>query len=403
MKNSAKRSPFDDFAALSDPYDIYRELRENAPVYWDGPEDWWLLTRYDDVASALRDARFSAEVGTPSVDRLPVRVRPEFDRLKTILSTLPLFSEAPVHTRVRSELQRAFTPRSVERLADTLHGRAKLLADRMATADAVDALDDVAVPMADLAFTEIMGVAQADLPALREINDGVIGALGGGAGVEQVRVAQDAVRDLTTFLRRYRAGDGPGGGVMEILDTALDQGRISEDEAVAALVQLVTGSLDPTPQTLATAVLLLMRHPDQRARLRDDPTLVAGAVEEALRLEPPFTLIHRVALADVRYGDQVVAAGEHVALLLGAANRDPERFPEPDRFLPERSPNKHLSFGVGHHFCLGGGLVRLVGRTTVAALLPILDGWRLADEPTYLPLMGIRKLRSGLPLVRARG
>ena len=152
-----------------------------------------------------------------------------------------------------------------------------------------------------------------------------------------------------------------------------------------ALAQLVTGSLDPTPQVIASAVLLLAQHPDQLRRALAEPALVAGVVEEALRLAPPFMLIHRVVTDTHSRGAADLALGDHVALLIGAANRDPERFPDPDRFDPDREGNRHLSFGVGHHFCSGAGTVRLLARAAVAELLPLLSRSTLARDPEYAP------------------
>jgi cytochrome P450 len=394
VDESVKSSPFDDPAALSDPYPLYRRLQENTPVYWDAPEDWWLLTRHEDVTLALRDQRFSAEVGTPSVDLLPAEERAGFTRLKVILGQLLLFIEAPVHTRIRQELQKAFAPRTVNRIADVLRGRARELAEECAGRSRVDMLHDFAEPLANAAFTEIMGVRPDELQLLQDISNGLIGALGGHASADRARRAQRSVDALTDVLRDHMAAEPTG--VVAILADATAAGRLSEDEAVAAFAQLLTGSLDPTPQTIAAAVLLLMRNPDQRERATADPGLVAGAVEEALRLEPPFLLIHRVATQDATYGGRTIRSGDHVALMLGAANRDPEVFAEPDRFLVDRTPNRHLSFGVGHHFCLGGGVVRLLTEAAIEAWLPRLPAMALADEPLeYLPLMGIRKLTAG--------
>jgi cytochrome P450 len=401
VDNSPEISPFSDPGALIDPYPVIRKLREDEPVFWDGPEDWWLLTRYKDVTAALHDKRFSAEVGTPSVDLLPAAERSEFTRLKEVLSRMPLFIEAPRHTRIRDELRPAFTTRKMQQMADGLRRKAALLAAECGAKSRIDTLDDFAEPLANTAFAEIMGLGQDELPLLRRISADLIGAFGGHADLGQVRKAQQGVDELTAVLRRH-AGDPEASGVMRTLADAMSAGRLTEVEAVAGFAQLLTGSLDPTPQTLAAAVLLLMHNPQQRRRLEADPGLVSGAVEEALRLEPPFPLIHRVMTHDVRYGDRTLAAGDHVALLLGGANRDPAVFDDPDRFLVERTPNSHLSFGVGHHFCLGGGLVRLMTHAGIEALLPLLGETRLAEEaPEYLPLLGIRKLKAGPCLVPA--
>jgi pimeloyl-[acyl-carrier protein] synthase len=401
VENSPPNSPFSDPGALVDPYPVIQKLREDEPVYWDGPEDWWLLTRHQDVTAALQDERFSAEVGTPSVDLLPVGERSEFARLKGVLSRMPLFTEPPYHTRIRDELRPAFTTRKMQGMAEGLRRKAALLAAECDAAPRFDALYDFAEPLATAAFAEIMGLGEDELPQLRRISADLIGAFGGNVDIGRVRQAQQGVDELTDVLRRL-AGDPGATGVMSTLADAMAAGRLTEVEAVAGFAQLLTGSLDPTPQTLAAAVLLMMHNPEQRRKLEADPKLVSGAVEEALRLEPPFPLIHRIITRDVHFGERTLAAGDHVALLLGGANRDPGVFADPDRFFVDRSPNRHLSFGVGHHFCLGGGLVRLMTHAGIEALLPLLGRSRLAGEtPEYLPLMGIRKLKTGPCLVPA--
>lgn len=390
MQESVFRSP----RVIADPFPVYRQLRESAPVYWDEPEQWWLFTRHNDVTAALLDGRLSAQVGTPSVDELPVSEQQRYARLREVLGKLLMFTDPPAHTRLRRVLQGAFTTRNVADMADSIGRVAGQLRDSCVTSRRIDLLRDFAEPLSGQAFAMITGAEVTELRLLQELSHDIIGALGGAHDSGRTARAQQAVVKLQDLLAAD-AARAPRDGLLSALSIAMTTDQMTEDEAIAALVQILTGGLDPTPQAVAASVVLLLRHHEQRKQLIADPGLVRGAVEEVLRYEPPFLLVHQVAIAECDYGGQTIRQGDHVALMLGAANRDPAVFEDAEEFRIDRSPNRHVSFGLGAHLCLGAGVVRLTMQIALHALLPVLGEIRLEpDDVRYRPLMGMRSLES---------
>jgi cytochrome P450 len=356
----------------ADPYPAYRRLQRETPVYRSRIVGGWILSRHRDIAAVLQDPRFSVErVRSKLFQRLqPFRgLRPEF--AEAITRNL-LMLDPPDHTRLRRLVGRAFTPRIVSGLRPRIEALVAELFDATAGRPVVDFVADIAYPLPVIVVCELLGVPPEDRDRLKHWSDELatlLDPLQGEGGVERLERTYGEVatyfRAIFADRRRFPRADLISGLV------AVDEGgdRLSEAELLSLTVLILAAGHETTTNLLGNAVQALLRFPDQRRRLQDDPGLIEPAVEEFLRYESPVQLTDRVALEDCELGGQRVRAGELVALLLAAANRDPEVFADPDRLDIGRTPNPHLAFSQGVHFCLGAALARLEAQVTIAALI----------------------------------
>jgi cytochrome P450 len=377
---------------VADPYPIFARLRERTPVLRHEPTGLWLTFRYEHAKAILRDRRF----GRLWTDRQPVA---RWEAFNLLHRNQMMENEPPDHTRLRSLVAKAFARGHVERLRPRIAEVCAALLDRVASAGEMDLLADYAEPLPVAVIAELLGVPESDRSLLRPWSNAIVkmyeygptGALEERA-LAASREFADYMRGLVRERRRRPAED-----LVSHLAAVEDGGRrLSEDEAVASAILLLNAGHEASVNVLGNGITALLRHPGQVARLRASPELVGPAIEEMIRYDSPLQLFERTAREDVLVGDQLVRAGEKAAALLGAANRDPAAFADPDRFDVGRSPNPHLGFGAGLHFCLGAPLARVELQTALAALLRRLPGMELAAEPERRPtfvLRGYREVR----------
>ncbi len=373
-----------DPAFVADPYPAYAALRRDAPVWWYGPGGFWLVARHADVDALLRDPR----LGRVFVPREPAE---EFGPWNLVNEHAMLEREPPDHTRLRRLVAGAFTPRRAEELRGRVRALAADLLDPVVAAGGGDLVAAFAEPLPVAVIAELLGVPAADRHLLRPWSNAIVGLyeLEPGPGVAGRAVA--AARDFTAYLRALLAERRrrPGDDLLSALAVAaVDGDRLTEDELVATAVLLLNAGHEASVNVLAGGVLALLRHPGQLARLRADPGLAPRAVEELIRYDTPLSLFQRTAFADVAVGDQVVRAGDRVGLLLGSANRDPAAFDRPDDLDVGRTPNRHVGFGAGIHYCLGAPLARVELQEALALLLPL--HLALAADPPMRPTFQFR-------------
>ena len=343
----------------ADPYPVYAQLRAQDPVRRTGL-GLWVLTRYDDVATVLRDPRFSREGfeaafavvdGTPAE---PGRRQPSM-----------LYRDPPDHTRLRAAVSRAFTPRVVEALRPRIQQLVDELLDRVQDAGTMDVIADLAAPLPVAVIGELLGVPPEDWATLTPLSADVarsLDALPVPADREVVERGRTARRMLGTYFRHLVAARRcrPRDDLVSRLIAATDQGYpLSEEELVGMAVLLAVAGHETTTHLIGNGVLALLRHPDQLARLREEPGLLPSAIEELARYDAPVQRTWRITTTAVKLGGRTMPAGALVVAVLGAANRDPARFAEPDRLDVSRPDNAHLAFGAGVHHCLGVALARL--------------------------------------------
>ena len=380
----------------ADPYPFYRRLREQDPVH-QTPMGFWVLTRYDDCVAALRDPRFGREefqqmlaavYGGEDSDRLPRSM---------------LFRDPPDHTRLRALVSKAFTPRTIEQMRDHIQEIVDRLLDRAQGQGGMDVIEDLAYPLPVTVICEMLGVPVSDHASIRGWSADIarsldaIGLPTDQSIVDHGRVARRALADYFRALvpeRRAR----PQADLLSGLLAAEEQGdKLTEPEVIAMCLLLFIAGHETTVNLIGNGTLALLRHPDQLARLQADPGLIPNAVEELLRYDSPVQRTARITTTDVEMDGRPIARGAMVVTALGAANRDPAQFPDPDRLDVTRRDVRHVSFGYGIHFCLGAPLARVEGQIALGTLLRRAPGLVLAEpSPEWREssvLRGLKRLR----------
>ena len=345
---------------FADPYPTYDDLR-GEPVRWEDELRGWVLTGYAEVAAALADPRVSRGSGPR-----------EGDLLTRLLTRMMLFTDPPDHTRLRALGNRAFTPRRVEALRPRI---AAIVDAQLAEVDdgEWDLIEGLAYPLPVILIAEILSLPSADRPLFKRWSDDVI-AVAAGVGDDPER-RERALRSANA-LAEYFAGlvselrAHPNDTLLSGLVEAEEEGsRLSGEELLANAILLLMNGHETTTFAIGNGILALLRHPPELARLRDDPGLIATAVEEILRYDGSVQMRGVGAGDDLELNASEIHAGQTLWLAIGATGRDPRQFPEPNRFDVGRSPNRHLQFGIGAHFCIGAALARAEIQLALAGLL----------------------------------
>lgn len=404
-----------DPALRANPYPFYAQLRSHAPVHWDtgaGMDGGWVLTRHADVMAALRDPHVSAERLEPpqGTDWLPAEYR---EAAQQVFRTMPhqlLFLDPPDHTRLRGLLSKAFTPRLVEAWRPRIMELANELLDPVQEAGQMDVIASLAYPLPAIVIAELLGVPPADREQFIRWSADFGGFLDGSTLTAQEALqALQGVADFMAYFRGIIAlrRSAPRDDLLQALLTARERDdALTEDELLANLVLLLAAGHGTTTHLIGNGLLALLRHPEQWQRLceSENPGLIATAVAELLRFDSPVQLTGRRVREEITIGGVTVAAGQHITTILGAANRDPDQFPDPDRLDVGRAENRQLSFGYGIHFCLGAPLAKLEAEIVLSAVTRRLPRLRLADGAEsaleWQPSIVFRGLRS-LPVVCA--
>ncbi|TCK26964.1 cytochrome P450 [Pseudonocardia endophytica] len=377
-------------AAVADPYPLLAALREQDPVHWSAKYRSWFITRYDDVAGALRDERFSSDRISPY--RRAKLENPETDPgLRAAFGVLEdwmVFKDQPDHKRLRRLLSRAFTPRAVAEMTPRVDEIAEeLLRDVREHHDGSGTLDligDYAYPLTASVIADMLGVPREDRGRFKDWSDQITGLVFGGMGdSSRHAVGAQGMAELTAYLSELiRAHEQhPADDLISAMISARDaDDALSHDEVIATGVLLLFAGHETTTNLIGSALLALMQHPDQRHALEARPELLPGAVEEALRFDGPAKTVARVMGDDVELRGRRLRRGERVFLSPSAANRDPEVFDDPDTFDIGREKSAQLGFGVGMHYCLGAPLARLEASVAIPRAFQRLPGLRETGE-----------------------
>jgi len=381
-----------------DPHPLYHRLRAVDPVHWSEKYNAWVVTSYDAVAAGLNDLRLSSD--RAALFR-QMAGSPELEPLFSFLGRRMVLTDPPTHTRLRALVSKAFTPHAVEAMRLHIQQLVDGFLGAVRPSGRMDVIRDLAFPLPATVITEMLGAPPEDRDRLKAWSDAIVVYFSthpANITLEQYRRALESVRGTEDYFRaalsRARAVGRPC--LLQTMGLAEDQGdRLSEEELIANANLLLVAGHETTTNLIGNGLLALLRHPDQMRRLRDDPALVPGAVEEFLRHDGPVQFTHRLAREDVALGGRTIRQGQFVFLFLAAANRDPAHFPDPDRLDVTRPAHKHVAFGLGHHFCLGAPLARLESQIAFATILRRLPDLRLAtDELRYQDNFNLRGLQS---------
>ena len=365
------------------PYDVYRDVRLKDPVHRMRVIDGWGLTRYEDVDKVLRDHRRFSNGGRSFTGLGP----------ETLLDLDP-----PDHTRLRSLVSKAFTPRSVTKLTPRIDEIIEELLDDIGERRRFDLMEDFAFPLPVIVIAEMLGVPPEDRAQFKDWSTDI------AITVEPIIPDHLAARleKSTTELFEYFEGiiadreKSPQDDLLSALIAARDEGdRLSHDELLGTLVLLLVAGNETTRNLIGNGMFALLKNPDQLQLLRDSPEMIDDAVHELLRYDPPVQLDGRLVTEDVEIGGRRLRANDRVISFIGAANRDPEAFENPDVLDITRPKKSHLSFGRGIHYCLGAPLAILEGKMAILALMDRFPTMRLVADPTYndvLVLRGVSEL-----------
>ncbi|MEX1253454.1 MAG: cytochrome P450 [Dehalococcoidia bacterium] len=387
----------------ADPYPAYVRLRDEDPVH-ETPIAF-VVSRYQDCVAVLRDQRWSSDQRNSDAYRFAVE-RGLFDPEQEALSKTPPFLvlDPPDHTRLRALVSKAFTPKVVEALRPHIQQVVDALLDRAAERGSLEVIEDLAYPLPVTVVCELLGVPPSDRETFKEWSGELARGLDPGTAlvpevVERRRHAGNAFMDYFRALIGERR-KSPRDDLISALIAAEEAGdRLTEAELLSTCILLLAAGHETTANLIGNGVLALLRHPEQLGKLRDDPSLAAGAVEEVLRYDSPVQMVTRTALEEVELVDVTVRKGQQAALLIASANRDPAQFAEPDRFDITRQGSRHLGFGFGLHACLGAALARVEGEIAFRTLARRFDWLELlADPPEYKESFvnrGPRELRVG--------
>jgi cytochrome P450 len=355
-----------------DPYPTWRRLRETAPLVRIRLLGGWATARYAEVECVLRDPSFSTDRSAAPMMAAMQRATRSAPDLRNLFEENLLMIDGPRHTQARGLVGKAFTPRRVEQLRGRIETIVEELLDRAAARGSMDVVRDLARPLPGIVIGELLGTPAADRDMLLRWSAQLaelLDPLSGRHGLDPPREATTAAAAYFRRLLAERRAE-PRDDLLSAMLTAEENGKsLSEAELLALCTLILAAGHETTVNLIGSAVLLLLRHPDQRKRLQDDLGLLPSAVEECLRFEPPVQLTDRAVVQACELGGVALKPGTIVAAVLAGANRDPERFEDPERFDVARRGERHLSFGLGSHFCLGAALARLETQLALGGLL----------------------------------
>lgn len=367
--------PFDP-AVIADPFPYYRLLQQDAPVYEVEKYGFFVLSRYDDVVAAAQDWEHFSTTWGPGPQRVEAPVA-------SILQ-----SDPPQHTRLRSIISKAFTPRAVAACEPLVDTYARECVDRILEQGKADLIDEYAIPIPVVIIAELLGVPREDRALFRKWSDDIVGAIGGKVD------PRDSQREFNAYFSdvvEARQKEPRDDVISKLLRPNAKGEMLDTPEVISFCLSLLVAGNETTTGLIGNLFFELAKRPEAWRQLREDRSLVPSAVEESLRFDAPNQGLFRHTVKDVELHGVKIPEGRKVLLLFGAAGRDPDHFEKPDEFDIARSPNRHIAFGAGIHHCLGASLGRLEASTALRIATERIAEMRLIDEtPPYIPVFFIR-------------
>lgn len=384
---------------LANPYPLYHRLRSEDPVHWDPFLHEWVVTRYADVMTVFQD--FSAN-RTPTPEQLTKLRMTALKPFAQVMVLQMVFLDQPAHGRIRGLASKAFTPRRVKVLRPHIQDITDSLLDAVQPKGRMDVIADLAYPLPAIVTAEMLGVPVSDRDQFKAWTEDFAELLGNfqynpERAPHLLRSLEGMCAYFLGAVQEHR--EHPRDDVISDLVTAEHDGdRLTDGEIVANCILIMVGGQETTTNLIGNGMLSLLRHPDQLEKLQADSSLIPSAVEELLRYESPIQHTTRVAHEDTELGGKTIRKGQTVIAVMGAANRDPEQFPDPDRLDICRQDNRHVAFAYGSHFCFGAPLARLEGQVAFETMLRRMPNLRL--EPGSLTWRGNLDLRglTALPI-----
>ena len=384
---------------LADPYPLFHQLRTEDPVHWDPFLHAWVVTRYKDVVTVLH--HYSAQ-RTPTPEQLAAMGLASLNPIAEIMVKQMLFLDPPAHARLRGLASQAFTPQRVEVLRWHIHEITNRLLDKVQAKGHMDVIADLAEPLPCIVTAEMLGVPVEDYQQLKAWSQDFAEMLGNFQhNPERAPRILASVLEMADYFRsamREQRLHPREGLVSSLMNAEIQGDRLSEEEVIANCIVTMVGGQETTTNLIGNGVLALLRNSEQLERLRSNLSLIPSAVEELLRYESPSQHTARLAPEDTILGGRRIHKRHAVIAVMAAGNRDPERFPDPDRLDITRADNRHLAFGWAAHFCFGAALARIEGQVAFELMLRRLPHWVLdSTQLVWRSNLGLRGLTS-LPL-----
>lgn len=366
----------------ANPYPLYHRLQSRFPVHLDSQFGCWVVTSYNDVASALANRNLSSERALQG----PILQDKEWRKLHTLfahVSNLMFFADPPRHTRIRALMNKAFSGRMVEKWRPHIQKIVDHQLDSVQDEGHMDVIQVIAYPLPALVIAEMIGFPAHELGKLKKWSDDLANFLGNSPTLEVCTKLMLSIQEFMAYFRpiveSHKAN--PQDNVVDALIRAEDHGVLSEDEILINCVGLFAGGHETTTNLIGNGLLALLQHPEEMQKLRDNPNLVAHAIEELLRYDGSVQFTGRIAEQTTEIGGKKIYKGQHVMLMLGAANRDLQQFHEPDRLNINRRDNRHLAFGHNVHYCIGAGIARIEAQIVFETILRRLPNIQLDSKP----------------------
>jgi cytochrome P450 len=389
---------------ISNPYAIYNFLRTTGPLHWADKfrVGAWLVPRYADIQAALHDTRLSSQRSHNLTAALPKEVQSEFSTFNTIFSKWMLFLDPPHHSRLRKLLNKEFTPNMIQRMRPRIQQAVNTLLDHAAGKSEIEFMSEFANPLPVIVIAEMLGIPSEDQRDFQLWSDALADFFGNSTGtIEGARRAQDSLLSLTEYFRALlpERREHKGDDLVSLLLRVEEEGEVlTGEELLAQCTLLLVAGHETTRNLLGNGMLALLQHPDQLAKLKENPSLMPLAVRELARYDSPVQFSGRAVTDDFLWYGKEIKKGQTVLLLLASANRDPEKFHDPERLDISRDEGMPLSFGHGPHFCIGAALAYAEAEIAFTTLLERTPNLRMLDDsPAWRANLSFRGL-SRLPL-----
>lgn len=397
---SVKKAVFSD-EVLQDPYPTYARLHEEGPLHYVEVGKWavWSIFSHAECAAIAKDPRLSAKRAKQMLLPLPISRQSEFSELARMLGLWLIFMDPPEHTRLRKLLNKGFSAAAVEGLRTQAEAIVDQMLKPLKRGAEVELMSEFANPMPVRIISELLGVPQALHGTFVNASRAIAVFRGNpNRTVEEARAAQDALIELTEFFRKTVAERrrNKGNDLISLLIDIEEEGEVlTEEELYAQCIALLFAGHETTRNLIGNGMYTLLQNPRQTAELREKPEMIRSAVEELLRYESPVQFTARVLKEDIEVCGQSIRKGWTVQCMLGAANRDPKQFKDPNQLDLKRLNNQHLAFSAGLHFCIGAQLARLEGQVALLNLVQRFPQMKLAGpRPEWASTFGFRGLKS---------
>lgn len=375
---------------IENPYPLYKRYQEADPVHWgisssselDGA---WYLFRYHDVVKVLEDNRFVRQAKHVRQDGKGALVPENYSKLRSLVSKWLVFQDPPDHTRLRCLVNKAFSPKIVENMRPTIFRLANELLDKVENHQEMDLIEEFALPLPVLVIASLLGVEPKDISQFQNWSTALLNAQSSrlthtSQAYQQAEAAARSLIDYFTQAIQIRLIAPREDLITALVKAHQELDKLSEEEIVSLCIHLLLSGYETTVNLIGKGMLALLRHPEALQTLYTNPSLITRGVEELLRYDSPVHLVIRWASVDVEIGNRLIRRGDSVGLMLAAANRDPQRFKNPDVLDLQREDCEHCVFGRGIHFCLGSMLARAEGQIAFNVLLNRLSNIQLPEQ-----------------------